>query len=178
MSKWRRWSLVGVLVLVAVCLIAVALIGGSVVGSFQQAQQRWLEKGSPNYTLIVSEACFCPYYGDLRITVKQGVVVDAEQVPDPVTGEIPNTGFTITPANLASMSRLTVTSMLAVAGRDQLDFALSPWFKMRSVQYDPTYGYVTSYTSDENGTISMILGQMVMDSGYAYSAHDLQLIEP
>jgi uncharacterized protein DUF6174 len=168
----RTW-LIGLLVLLGLCRALVLVVRQLTFGTYEQARQRWQQKGGQSYTLIVSEACFCPYVGDLKLTVKQGYVTDVEPLDNALSGSVPPS----TPPSPSSYSHLTVENMLAQAGGEQIDMLFSPWFTTRSIEYDPVYGYVSRYSSDANGFFSFITGY-ITDSGYTYTAHDLQLTAP
>src|SRR5690349_20506266 len=92
----------------------IAIIYFSVRGPYELAQSRWDEKGSANYTLIVSESCYCPYFGEVKITVQSGRVIAAEPT-DPINE--PN----LQGIPLSNFDRMTVASLLDTARAAQGD---------------------------------------------------------
>lgn len=169
--KWRRVVLAGCGGLLLLCLALPFIPYGWRVGQAAVARQRWEQNGAQNYTLIVSSHCLCPNTGDFKLTVRAGVVVAVEYVGSAL---FPPSGSALRPADFGL---LTIDAMLArteVAARRSWDV---PWFEMLSIDYDPTYGYVTRYASEANGWLAFITGFMT-DSSYVYSARDLQFIEP
>lgn len=170
----HRFFVFGCLGAIVVVAALLALIYYAIRGPVEAAKARWNAKGSGDYTLVVSEGCFCPYVGDTKITVRGGRITAAEQVasqlnPSPPTG-LPQ-GIT-----LSYFDGMTVESMLATANTAQNERWQSPWFTSLDIAYDPTYGYVTRYSSDPNGRIPQFFGQLIYDAGYTYTAHDLTLI--
>jgi uncharacterized protein DUF6174 len=136
-------------------------------GSLDTARQRWAVNGGQDYTLIVSEICFCPNAGEWRLTVSNGQVIGIESLRE-----------TPVPSNLAEFNRLTVEAMSTQAERLVSETQLAPWFDTLAIDYDPTYGYVTRLEYDANGLLDFIFGSYVTDSDYHYTARDLSLTAP
>ena len=77
-------------IFVAGCLGSIVLIVALVAiiyfaqrGPYELARSRWNEKGSGNYTLVVSEVCFCPNAGEVKLTVQSGRVTAVEPTDPP-----------------------------------------------------------------------------------------------
>jgi hypothetical protein len=158
---------------IAVCIGIVVLIASLPTIRFRQAQQHWVQKGGLNYTLIISQGCFCQYVGEYKLTVKQGQVIEIEPI------EVIGLGEPILPAapgNPSEFNPLTVEGMLTLFELEQENFTLSPWFRKRAISFDPKYGYVTRYDEDENGVFDLF--GRIGDTDYHYTARDLQLSEP
>jgi hypothetical protein len=51
----------------------------------RQAEQRWVQAGVQNYTIVVQRLCFCGYTRPVRVTVRQGQIVSRV---DAETGEV------------------------------------------------------------------------------------------
>lgn len=168
----HRVFVFGCLGAIAVIAALIAIIYYSIRGPVEAAKARWAAKGKSDYTLVVSEGCFCPFVGDVKITVHNGRVTAAEQVPTPNN---PNPSPGLPPGMpLTHFDALTAEAMLLVADRAQNDRWRSPWFETLDIVYDPTYGYVTRYLSDPNGQVPRLFGQEIFDAGYSYSARDYQ----
>lgn len=172
----NRFFVFGCLGAIALISALVAIIYVSVSGEYNLARSRWDTKGSSDYTLVVSQYCFCGLVGEYNITVQSGRVTEFEPVnADPPGWAGSGTpGFAVT-AKPADFDRMTVAAMLSQAKADQADAWTAPWTHQLHIVYDPTYGYVTKYDADANGQIARWTGSMVTDSGYSYAAHDLVL---
>jgi uncharacterized protein DUF6174 len=171
--KWQRYLPVGCAGMFLVYLTLPFVPYFLRIGQASLARQHWLpfgKNGADDYTLIVSHNCFCENAGQHKLTVQNGAVTAVEIV-----------GGTLGPASLslipADYAFLTVDAMLSQAENVARISWGVPWFSALSIDYDPTYGYVTRYNSDANGWLALFLGY-VTDSGYTYTARELQFIEP
>lgn len=169
--KWRPVILVGCGGMLLLCIALPFIPYFWRVGQASVARQRWEQMGADDYTVIVGRYCFCPEVGEYQLTVQNGSVTTVERVGSALGSA---SGAPLVPADFSS---LTVEAMLAhaeTAARRSWDV---PWFGLVSIDYDPTYGYVTHYTSDANGWFSLFTGY-ITDSGYSYTARDLQFTDP
>jgi hypothetical protein len=164
----------GCLGAIALIIALVAVTIFSLRGAFESARSRWEQKGSPDYTLVVEQYCFCMQVGSYKITVQSGQVTAVDLVTD-VGSPFGMPSIAPKPADF---DRLAVTAMLARAERDQADMWTVPWTHQLQIIYDPIYGYVTDYNSDANGEWDRLTGRMITDSGYSYKAHDLVITQP
>ena len=80
------------------------------------------------------------------------------------------------PARLSDLEFYTVDAMLARAARAQADAWKSPWFRQLNISYDPTYGYVTHYTSDDYHILPVTNSDDLF--WFDYTARDLSLTTP
>lgn len=135
-----------------------------------QARQRWDLQAISDYTLTISKACFCPDSGEYKITVQNGSVVAVETAMAYM-----GSGYVPQPQDF---NGFTIDAMLATAASSARTSWDVPWFATLELSYDPTYGYVTQYATDLNGTISGWLGGQVFDAQFYYSARDLQVGSP
>ncbi|MGH2522694.1 MAG: DUF6174 domain-containing protein [Anaerolineales bacterium] len=141
------------------------------VQSLALAKQRWARHGAASYTIIVTRACFCPDVGEYKLSVHNGQVVAVESLTNPFGPPNPS-------PRLSDFDGLTVEAMFANAVPTPRDSWRAPWLVTREVSYDPTYGYVRRFASDENGVLSRTLGRWVFDAQYFYTARDLQVNNP
>ena len=168
MKTRKKLFVLGCAGVLVICLAAPFLPYAWRVGQAMLARQRWAAHGNAYYTLVVGEYCFCPDSGEYKITVQNGVVTAVETMQP---------GATHTP-NFANFNDLTVEAMLARAEATARSSWGVPWFSVFATEYDPTSGYVTSYYTDANGMVSRWTGLYITDSGYSYTARDLQIIQP
>ncbi len=167
MKTWKKRAVIGCAGVLVVCLVGPLLPYFWRVGQAALARQRWAAHGNANYTLVVGKFCFCPNIGEHKITVQDGVVTAVEEMQDDST-------YTPKPADF---NDLTVEAMLARAEATARRSWDVPWFGAFEAAYDSADGHVTLYHTDANGALSLFVG-VVTDSGYRYTARDLQFIPP
>ena len=168
MKLWKKLAVIGCAGVLLFCCAAPLLPYSWRAGQAALARQRWAAHGAADYTLIVGEYCFCPNSGEYKITVQGGVVTAVETMQP---------GSTHTPA-YADFNDLTVEAMLARAESTAQGSWGVPWLSAFEAEYDSTAGYVTVYHTDANGVLSRLTGLSITDSGYRYTARDLQFAQP
>jgi hypothetical protein len=137
------------------------------VGQAVQAQQRWTQNGASRYTVIVVSSC-CPNTGRVKLTVENGSVTNADAL------DLPESAMPLSPAYYEFM---TVEAMLSTAGSATRGSWGVPWLNELEIEYDPTYGYVTTYTRKTTGWLATFL-RYVRATPYYYMANDLQFLNP
>jgi Family of unknown function (DUF6174) len=122
----------------AAVLLAAGCNGDSVFGSSQQilelsaARERWAENEPVEYQFNYSRSCFCPELTNVRVTVREGVVISARVIA---------TGVELSPAERRNIPTIDyLFDIIAVAIKDQA-------FDLR-VQYDARMGYPKSIILD------------------------------
>ncbi len=173
----RRWLPFAVAGAILVCLgLCTAPFLLSNTGR-SAAQARWQRRGGADYTLVVSQSCFCEYVGEWQLTVQNGRVVTVQPLANPLSQQLGSAVPSTAPANPTAFDAFTVEEMF---DRSQDIIRNSPWPPLLSqlvIAYDPTYGYVTRLEADANGELSLLTGY-VSDSHYVYTARALQLARP
>ena len=165
--KWQRILPLSCAGTVLVCLTLPFLPYFWRVAQASQAQQRWTQNGASRYTVIVVSSC-CPNTGRVKLTVANGTVTAAEAIDLPESAMPPGPSY---------YEFMTIEAMLSKAGSATRGSWGVPWFNELEIQYDPTYGYITTYTSNTTGWFATFL-RHVSATPYYYMAHDLQFVDP
>lgn len=165
--KWREWALVGCGGLLVVCSILPFTPYFWRVGQASQARQRWAQNGAGSYTVIVLNSC-CPSTGRVKLTVENGLVTAAQPI------DLPESAM---PSSPAYFNFLTVEAMLSKAESTARSRWDGFWFSELNIEYDPTYGYITNYTSNTTGWLTTFIGRVRATPHY-YIVYDLQFTKP
>ena len=130
------------------------------VGSLAFARWRWAQNGGRNYTVVVSQFCYCYVTGAYKLTVRNGHVTAVELIRGSDSSRS---------LNPAAFDHLTVEAALDRADRAVRASWLPDWQRPLIVEYDPVSGYVTRYQTGD---------RRVYGGSFLFAARDLHLSSP
>jgi len=122
----------------AMVLMAAACDGGSVLGTAPEilelsaARERWAEREPAEYQFNYTRSCFCPALTNVRVTVRNGVVVSARVIA---------TGAELSPTERAEIP--TIDGLF-----DVIESAIDQRAHELRVSYDAQMGFPMSIVLD------------------------------